>query len=151
MMKINLVAVGKIKERYFREGVDEYKKRLLKYCSFCEIEVREENFGDEKRALRAEAESILPRLKGEVYCLAVEGEKLSSEHLAKRIKKTLDAGGEMTFVIGSSNGLDESVKRAAKGLISFSDMTFPHTMARLMLSEQVYRAFTIIYGATYHK
>jgi 23S rRNA (pseudouridine1915-N3)-methyltransferase len=99
----------------------------------------------------AEAEDILRVCKGYVIALAVEGEKLSSEGLAKRMKKLSDEGKDVTFVIGSSCGLSEKVKQKADFKLSFSDMTFPHQLMRVILAEQVYRAFMINAGATYHK
>ena len=99
-----------------------------------------------------EAERILPNLNGFVFAMAIEGEKFSSENFAKKIKNLTDDGvGEITFVIGGSYGLSDKVKKKANKLISFSDMTFPHTLFRLMLTEQVYRAFCIINGSAYHK
>ena len=99
----------------------------------------------------SEADEILRAVKGCVVALAVEGEKLSSEGLAKRMKKWTDEGKDVSFVIGSSCGLSERVKQAADMRLSFSDMTFPHQLMRVILAEQVYRAFMINAGATYHK
>ena len=99
-----------------------------------------------------EAERILPNLNGFVFAMAIEGEKFSSENFAKKIKNLTDDGvGEITFVIGGSYGLSDKVKKKANKLISFSDMTFPHTLFRLMLCEQIYRAYTINEGTAYHK
>ena len=157
MIKINVVAVGKIKEKYFNEGISEYSKRLGKYCEFNIIEVAEENFnkvddGKIQQIQGKEADRILPHLKGYVVVMAIEGKKLSSEQLASTIKKTADNGqGVLTFVIGGSYGLADEIKNRADILLSFSDMTFPHAMFRLMLSEQIYRAFSINGGSAYHK
>ena len=155
MIKINLVCVGKIKEKYFAEGVTEYTKRLSRFCDFTVTEVAEENLknpasGDISGIVRREGENILSKLCGKVFVLAIEGEKLSSEKFADIIKKEKDLGGVITFVIGGSYGVSEEVKKRAK-LISFSDMTFPHTLFRLMFTEQLYRAFCIIGGTAYHK
>ena len=157
MIKINLVAVGKVKEKYFLDGINEYSKRLSRFCEFNIIEVAEENFQKADDSLiniikEKEAEKILPHLKGLVYALAIEGEQLSSENLAKMIKSQVDKGqGVITFVIGGSYGLSNAIKKRANGLISFSKMTFPHTLFRLMFTEQLYRAFSINGGIAYHK
>ena len=151
MVKVNVIAVGKIKEEYFRAAVEEYKKRLGKFCLINIIEIKEENTGDVKKDLASEAEDILPKIVGRSFALCVEGKETDSVNFAAEIKRAVDSGEELTFMIGSSNGLDESVKNAAKNRISFSKMTFPHTMARVILLEQIYRAFMINSGGTYHK
>ena len=145
MQKINFVVVGKIKESFYRDAVAEYVKRLSR---FAKIEIKELAEGVDPEA---EADDILRSMKGYTVALAVEGEKISSEGLAKKIKKLTDEGKEMTFVIGSSCGLSKRVKQAANERISFSDMTFPHQVMRVILAEQVYRAFMINAGSTYHK
>ena len=151
------MAVGKVKENYFAEGIKEYAKRLSKYCEFNIIEIAEENYlkVDEskiKLIKDRECERILPHLKGHVFAMAIEGKKLSSENLAKTIKALTDNGeGVLTFVIGGSYGLSNEIKNKAHTLLSFSEMTFPHTLFRLMLTEQLYRAFSINGGSAYHK
>ena len=145
MQKIYFVVVGKIKERFYREAVSEYEKRLSR---FAKLEIKELPEGNN---LEEEAEEILRACKGYVVALAIEGEKTSSEGLAKKLKKLTDSGREITFVIGSSCGLSDTVKSAADSLLSFSDMTFPHQLMRVILAEQVYRAFMINAGSTYHK
>ena len=145
MQKVNIVCVGKLKEKFYADAVTEYCKRLTR---FAQVTVREL---PEKRTLSEEAELILKELRGIVIVLAVEGHKLSSEGLADKIKTLCDAGKEMTFVIGSSCGLDSKVKNAADWLLSFSDMTFPHQLMRVILCEQIYRAFMINSGSEYHK
>lgn len=156
MLKIHLVAVGRVKENYFKEGIAEYAKRLSRYADFKITEVREENFSKEgeaerKLAKKREAERIVPELKGFIVCLSAEGRKFSSEAFSRKIEEIKSAAGEVTFVIGGSYGIDESVKRRANLLMSFSDMTFPHTLMRLIFTEQLYRAFTIAEGTGYHK
>lgn len=157
MIKINVVAVGKVKESYFLDGIKEYQKRLSKYASVQIIEVKEENLtqgeteSERLKIIEAEAENIIKKLKGKVVALCIEGERQSSEKFSSTIKNYVDKGEELTFVIGGSYGLSERIKRAADKKLSFSDMTFPHTMTRLILLEQIYRAFTIINNATYHK
>ncbi|MBR2498128.1 MAG: 23S rRNA (pseudouridine(1915)-N(3))-methyltransferase RlmH [Clostridia bacterium] len=156
-MKVNIVAVGKVKEKYFADGISEYSKRLSKFCDFKITEIQEENFKSVDDAIvsvikEKEAEKILPHLKGKIVAMAIEGKKFSSEKLAKTIKEVCDlGGGVITFVIGGSYGLSDAVKNKADILMSFSDMTFPHTLFRLMLTEQIYRAFTINSNSPYHK
>lgn len=145
MQKINLVVVGKIKETFYRDAVSEYVKRMTR---FAKVEIKELSEGVDPEA---EADDILRSVKGYVIALAVEGEKFSSEKLADKIKKLCDQGKEITFVIGSSCGLSDRVKKAADLKLSFSDMTFPHQLMRVILAEQVYRAFMINAGSTYHK
>ena len=145
MQKITFVVVGKIKESFYREAMSEYLKRLSR---FAKTEIKEIT---ENSSLDIEAEDILRALKGYVIALCVEGEKLSSEGFAKKIKACTDEGKDITFVIGSSCGLSERVKNAANMRLSFSDMTFPHQLMRVILAEQVYRAFMINSGSTYHK
>jgi len=145
MIKINIVAVGKIKESFYRDALGEYLKRLSR---FAKIEVKELS---ERQTLKEEAADILRAAKGYKIVLALEGEKLSSEALAKKIKALCDEGREISFIIGSSCGLDKSVKESADYLLSFSDMTFPHQLMRVILTEQIYRAFMINSGSEYHK
>ena len=145
MQKVNFVVVGKIKESFYREAVAEYAKRISR---FAKVEIKELAEGANPEA---ESDDILRACRGYVIALAVEGEKLSSEKLAAKIKTLTDSGKEITFVIGSSCGLSSRVKQAADYRLSFSDMTFPHQMMRVILAEQVYRAFMINAGSTYHK
>lgn len=145
MIKVNIVCVGKLKESYWRSACDEYVKRLSR---FCKVEIRELA---ERQSLKEEAEEILRACRGHIIALAVEGKQRSSEKLAEGVKALCDRGEEITFVIGSSCGLDGSVKAGAHELLSFSEMTFPHQMMRVVLLEQIYRAFMINAGAEYHK
>ena len=157
MIKVKIVAVGKVKEEYFRDAIAEYSKRLAAFCKFEIIEVKEENFRGESgqladKSIKLEGEQISQRLSGYRIALAVEGKSISSEELAEKLKKLVDAGiGDITFIIGGSYGLSEDVKRTCDEKISFSKMTFPHTLARVIACEQIYRAFTIINGKEYHK
>lgn len=145
MIKVNIVCVGKIKEQFYRDAVAEYVKRLSRFCraEICEL--------SEGRSLEEEGEAILRRVRGYVIALCVEGQKLSSTGLAARIKQLCDGGEEITFIIGSSCGLAEKVKAAARLKLSFSDMTFPHQLMRVILCELIYRAFMINGGGEYHK
>ena len=155
MLKVNIVAVGKIKEKYFVDGIEEYSKRLSRFCNFKIIEVAEENYskasaGDLLVIKKREEERILPHLKGKVYAMAIEGKNFSSEEFAKKLTSSSLTDSEVTFVIGGSYGLSDEIKKRAE-LISFSKMTFPHTLFRLMLTEQIYRAFMLTSGSAYHK
>ena len=145
MQKITFVVVGKIKEAFYRDAVAEYAKRLSR---FAKLEIKEIAEGTNPEA---ESADILRALKGYVIALAIEGKKLSSEGLAEKIKTCGDKGQEITFIIGSSCGLSDEVKNHADFKLSFSDMTFPHQLMRVILAEQVYRAFMINAGSTYHK
>lgn len=145
MQKINIVCVGKIKEEFYRGAVTEYLKRLSR---FAKVEIKELAEGKD---LEEEAQSILRAAKGFVIALCVEGKKVSSEGLASQIKTLSDKGEEITFIIGSSCGLSNAVKNEADFKLSFSDMTFPHQLMRVILLEQIYRAFMINSGSTYHK
>ena len=157
MVKINVVAVGKIKESYFQEAVLEYKKRLSKFCDLKIIEVKEENFTKEPNEserlsiMKKEGALISKELKGHIIAMAIEGKKYSSVEFSNLLEKIKNESGEITFVIGGSYGIDEEIKSKAKTKMSFSDMTFPHTLARVMLVEQLYRAFTISADGKYHK
>lgn len=145
MIKVNLVCVGKLKERYWRDAAEEYVKRLSR---FCKPEIREL---PERANPKEEAEEILRACRGYTIALAVEGKGCSSEAFAKKLSALCDKGEEITLVIGSSCGLDNRVKEAARELLSFSEMTFPHQLMRVVLLEQVYRAFMIGSGSEYHK
>jgi len=145
MQKIYFVVVGKIKEKFYTDAVAEYVKRLSR---FAKVEIKELAEGVDPEA---EADGILRACKGYVIALAIEGEKVSSEKLAAKMARLTDEGKDVTFVIGSSCGLSDRVKNTADYKLSFSDMTFPHQLMRVILAEQVYRAFMINAGSTYHK
>ena len=145
MQKINIVCVGKIKESFYREAVAEYAKRLSRFADFSVREIAE------GRSPEEEAEPILRAAKGYVVALCIEGKKLSSEAFAAEMKGLKDRGEEVTFIIGSSCGLSQRVKDAARLKLSFSDMTFPHQLMRVILAEQIYRACMINGGCEYHK
>lgn len=145
MVKLNIICVGKLKESYLKDACGEYLKRLSR---FCKTELKEL---PERNSLKEEAQDILSACKGYVIALAVEGKEKSSEAFARELKSLTDRGAELTFIIGSSCGLDDSVKARAEELLSFSEMTFPHQLMRVILLEQVYRAFMINAGAVYHK
>lgn len=145
MQKVNIVCVGKIKEDYLRAAIAEYLKRLSR---FAKVEIREI---PECKTLEEEGELIQKAIKGHVVALCVEGVQKSSLSFAQYLKQLCDRGEEVTFVIGSSCGLSASVKDKSDIKLSFSDMTFPHQLMRVILLEQVYRAFMINSGSEYHK
>ena len=145
MIKVNIVCVGKIKEDYLRAACAEYIKRLSR---FCRLEIKELAEG---KNLKEEAAGIIRAAKGYKIALCVEGGQMTSPALAEKLGGLVDKGGEITFIIGSSCGLDDSVKKQADLKLSFSQMTFPHQLMRVILLEQIYRAFMINAGSEYHK
>ena len=159
-MRINIVCVGKIKEKYLKLGIDEFKKRLSKYCKLEIIELEDEkapeNLSDKEMLIIKEKEGkkILSKIKDNSYviALAIDGKNLSSEELADTMSKLAVRGNShITFVIGGSLGLSDEVLKRADYKLSFSKMTFPHQLMRLILLEQVYRAFRINNNEPYHK
>ena len=159
-MRINIVCVGKIKEKYLKLGIDEFKKRLSKYCKLEIIELEDEkapeNLSDKEMLMIKEKEGkkILSKIKDNSYviALAIDGKNLSSEELAETINKLGVRGiSNIPFVIGGSLGLSDEVLSRADYKLSFSKMTFPHQLMRLILLEQVYRAYRINNGEPYHK
>lgn len=156
-MKVKIIALGKIKEKYLKLGIDEYIKRLTPYCSLeilelNPIEIKDENLTD--KILLQEGEKILSNIKSQDYVitLEIEGKQYRSEDFALKIKELTNSGvGEIVFVIGSSCGIGENVQKRADLKLSLSKMTFIHQIARLLLLEQIYRAFKIINGEKYHK
>lgn len=152
-MRIHVVAVGKIKEKYIVDGIKEYAKRLSAYVSIDEIEVDEDTsvLNPQTKSER-EGEKLIAKAKGFLIGLDSKGLSLSSEELSKFIQANMVNGvSEMSFIIGGSNGLSAEIKKQCDMLLSFGKMTFPHQLFRLMLYEQIYRAFTIIKGMPYHK
>ena len=149
---IKIITVGKLKEKYFKDAVDEYLKRLSKYTKIELIEVPDEDY-DIKKTLLKEKESILKYVSNKEYIITmeIEGKELSSIELSKRINDTLIQNSEITFIIGGSYGLHEDIKKISNYSLSFSKMTFPHQLFRIMLLEQIYRSYKIINNETYHK
>ena len=156
-MKIKIIAPGKIKERFLKEGIDEFLKRLTPYASveiteLAAIEIKDPNLT--AKVLDEEAEKILAHIKQHSYVITLEigGKMLSSEEFAEKINTLSNEGtGEIVFVIGSSCGISPKVSARANFKLSMAKMTFLHQFARLILVEQIYRAFKIIKGETYHK
>ncbi len=159
-MKITVVAVGKIKERFFEDAVKEYEKRLGRYCKLEIVQVADERTPDgagealERQIKEKEGERILAHIRDGAYviALAIEGKMLDSEELAQKLGQ-LGVGGvsQVVFVIGGSLGLSGAVLERADYRLSFSKMTFPHQMMRVILLEQVYRGFRILNHEPYHK
>lgn len=152
MLTINLVCVGNLKEKFWKDAQEEYKKRLSRFCTLNIIELKEENeLGQIDKILEIEGQSILKTVRGKTYLLAIEGKEFSSEQLAKEIESSSLQNSQLSFVIGSSYGVSKQVKQKMPNQISFGRVTFPHNMARIMLLEQIYRSFMINSGAKYHK
>lgn len=159
-MNITLVAVGKVKEGYFRDAIAEYQKRLSRYCRLDLIEVADEKTPDkapealESLIKQKEAERILKNVKEDAYCiaLAIDGKKYDSVALSKHLDRlALSGKSSIVFVIGGSLGLHQDVIKRADETLSFSDMTFPHQLMRVILLEQLYRCYRISNHEPYHK
>lgn len=159
-MRIRIVCIGKLKERYWSEAVEEYSKRLSRYCELEIVQLKEArlpdraSLADEQNVIFEEGQSILKNLKegSHVITLEIKGKELSSEGLAAYLGELqLEGKSDLTFVIGGSLGLSEQVSARADFRLSFSRMTFPHQMMRVILLEQIYRAFKILRNETYHK
>lgn len=153
MLKINIVCVGSIKEKFFIDAIKEYEKRLSRFCSLSIIEVQEE--AQEKsidKKIEKESAKLITACKGVVILLDREGKMVSSEDLASSLDKlSCDGISEISFVIGGSNGVNAELKNKAKQSFSFGKITYPHQLFRVVLLEQIYRAFSINGGLPYHK
>ena len=159
-MNIKIIAVGKIKESYIKEAIEEYAKRLSTFCSLSLVEIPAQEIKDEslnEKYKELEAEKILQNIKPNspntyVIALEISGKSLSSEDFAAKIKKISNEGfNEIVFVIGGANGLARSVSDRVDFKLSFSQMTFTHQMVRILLYEQIYRAFKINNNESYHR
>lgn len=154
-MKINIVAVGNLKDRFWKEAQDEYLKRLKRYAEVNVSEIQEETVDESPSSIEnakiKEGKKILAATKGKTYLLALKGEQVSSEDLAKYIKEDVDRGTVITFVIGGSYGTSKEVFDNSDKRIAFGRITFPHRLMRVVLLEQIYRAFTINGNSNYHK
>lgn len=148
MKKVNVVCVGKIKEKYLDMGLAEYAKRLTRFCSFQITELPDE-CGD--GAIKKESDAILKKLKGYVVLCDLGGKQVSSPELAELMEKAYLSSPEITFVIGGSEGFDDRVRASANARIAFGKVTYPHQLMRLILTEQIYRAFNITENTPYHK
>lgn len=160
MMSVTVLAVGKLKEKFFQEAVDEYTKRLGGYCKFQLIQLKEETVGNHPsptevtQAMEKEAQRILEKIppRATVVALCVEGKGISSTALSQVLTTCKESSNpHLVWVIGGSFGLAPEIKALAKMKISMSAMTFPHHLARVMLLEQIYRGFKIEEGSSYHK
>lgn len=160
MLKVTLIHVGNLKESYYKEAVEEYTKRLSAFCKYNSVEIKESLLKENPSqsaidaALEKEADSILAQIPKKSYTIAlcVEGKALSSEELSQITEKVAVSGYDtLVFIIGSSYGLSARVKTFADFRLSFSKMTFPHRLMRVILTEQIYRAFSISAGKQYHK
>jgi len=159
MLNVKVICVGKLKEREYTALCAEYCKRLSRYCRIELVQLDEQRLPNDPApaqiadALRREAEAIRAAIPRGAYTVAlcVEGQELSSEALAKKVADVPQTSDKLCFVVGGSHGLDEAFKREASLRLSFSRMTFPHHLFRVMLLEQIYRAFAINGGSQYHK
>jgi 23S rRNA (pseudouridine1915-N3)-methyltransferase len=160
MLHIDIICLGKIKESFFRDAIDEYKKRLNKYCNLNIIELPDEkipnNASEKEIAIIKEKEGnlILNSIKKDSYIISLDlkGKQFTSEELANKIDNiSINSSSSITFIIGGSLGLSEIVLNKSNELISFSKLTFPHQLFRVFLLEQIYRSFKIINNETYHK
>lgn len=160
MLKIRLICVGRIKEKFYTQAADEYAKRLSRYCKLEIVELEDEKTPDNASAAQndkikaKEGDRILEALSDKSYiiALAIEGRMLDSQELSQKLEQLgTDGYGYITFIIGGSLGLDKRVLDRADYKLSFSKMTFPHQLMRVILLEQVYRGFRIMHGEPYHK
>ena len=160
MINITVIALGKLKEKYMRDFCDEYQKRLSAYCKLNIVELTPKALSDNPsqteiaQALSAEAQMIKAKIPSNsyVFSMCIEGKQMPSEAFSQKLSKlAVDGKSSIVFIIGSSFGLDAEIKKLSDERFSMSEMTFPHQMARVMLLEQLYRAFQISSGGKYHK
>ncbi len=159
MLKITIITVGALKESYYREAVAEYEKRISAYARITDINLKEAPFDEKdgasaaRAALEDEGDRILAQIPKGAYkiALCIEGKQHTSEELAYLLDDISTSRGECVFIIGSSHGLSERVKRVCDMRLSMSKMTFPHRLARVMLTEAIYRSLSINRGLKYHK
>ena len=158
MRKINVLCVGTIKEDFIKQGINEYLKRLSKFYQIKIVELNEFNYKNNNPSeserfliLENEKRQIIDRLSGYIISLCIEGKELDSIELSNTIKKIYNTNSEITIIIGGSYGLSEEIKKKSNLLLSFSKLTFPHQLMRLILLEQLYRATTIENNTPYHK
>lgn len=150
---IKIICIGKLKEKYLKDAEEEYLKRLKKYTTIELIELPDSTIDDEKIALEKEKELILKNIKSKEYIvtLEIEGKELSSVELAEKLDKTFITNSDITFIIGGSYGLHPSIKEKSDFKLSFSKMTFPHQLFRILLLEQIFRSYKILNNEKYHK
>jgi 23S rRNA (pseudouridine1915-N3)-methyltransferase len=159
-VNISILVVGKLKEKYFKQGIEEYVKRMAPYAKVTIVEVPDEkapenlSMAEIEQVKQAEGERLLKKLPDNAYtfALAIKGKQMPSEEFATKIQELATYGhSDIAFIIGGSNGLSDEVLRRADFQLSFSKFTFPHQLMRLILIEQIYRAFKIMRGEPYHK
>lgn len=150
---IKIICVGKIKEKFFKEAIEEYKKRLSKYTKLQIVEVEDVNLQNESLIKQKESELIEKNIndKDYVITLEIEGNELNSIELSKKIEQLEQTSPNITFIIGGSYGLDDKIKQRSNYKLSFSKLTFPHQLFRVILLEQIYRAYKIKNNESYHK
>ena len=150
---IKVICIGKLKENYLKEAEEEYLKRLKKYTNIELIELQDSNIDDEKIALEKEKELVEKQLTGKEYLvtLEIEGKELFSIELAEKLDKTFITNSNITFLIGGSYGIHPSIKEKSNFKLSFSKMTFPHQLFRILLLEQLFRSYKILNHEKYHK
>ena len=150
---IKIITIGLLKEQYLKDAIAEYKKRISKYTNLEIIELKDEDFGEIEKTLKVEEEKILKQLSDRDYIitLEIEGKELTSIEFAKKIENIQLENSNITFIIGGSYGLSDTIKNRANYHLSFSKMTFPHQLFRVLLLEQIYRAYKINNNESYHK
>ena len=150
---IKIITIGSIKEKYLKEAIEEYKKRISKYTNLEIIELKDEGLVEETKAVRLEAEKIEKYVNDKDYIitLEIEGKEYNSIEFAEKLRTIQMENSNISFIIGGSYGLADSIKEKAKLHLSFSKMTFPHQLFRIILLEQIYRAYRILNNETYHK
>ena len=150
---IKIIALGNIKENYLKDAIEDYSKRLSKYTKLEIIELKEARTNDVNKNLKIEEELILKNIKEKEYVilLDVKGQSITSEAFSKKIRETQIFNPNITFIIGSSHGVSDKINRIANYRLSFSKMTYPHQLFRVILLEQIYRAYKIINNEPYHK
>ena len=150
---IKIISIGSIKEQYLKDAIEEYKKRISKYTNLEIIELKDEGLVEKNKAIKLEAEKIRKQLNNRDYIitLEIEGKQINSEEFANKIDQILIENSNITFIIGGSYGLSEEIKAMSNLHLSFSKMTFPHQLFRVLLLEQIYRAYKINNNESYHK
>ena len=150
---IKIITIGSIKEQYLRDAIEEYKKRISRYTNLEIIELKDEGLLEKEKTLNTEAEKIERYLDPKEYIitLEIEGKEYISEEFAEKIRTIQIENSHITFIIGGSYGLAQSIKDKARMHLSFSKMTFPHQLFRVLLLEQIYRSYKIINNESYHK
>ena len=150
---IRIIVVGTIKENYLKEAIEEYKKRIKKYTNLEIIEVKDEGIVEKTKAIEIEKQKILKHIseKDYIITLEIEGKEYTSTEFAEKLRKIQIENSNITFIIGGSYGLSEEIKKISKMHLSFSKMTFPHQLFRVILLEQIYRSYKINNNESYHK